>query len=198
MLRAESPKLPFDDLQPGVRQSVAEGTTPGKSSASTGLRTPEIEPIQLGLFGPQLKLVNTGISYEDGCIRHKRLLAPPEISNNWDTSWERTGDLFWDYLNDPLQFDRYVRRCKMGYLDRHFPSWVARMPKLHKLSFELAKINKHWLGDIVQMTEQELLAVPGASPQALEILKADLAGVGLQLGMHTWGWHPTKAPYIQR
>lgn len=86
----------------------------------------------------------------------------------------------------------------MAYLDRHFPSWVARIPKLRKLSFELMHQDKHWLGDIVKMTEDELLSTTSAKPPTLEILKADLAGVGLRLGMHTWNWRPSKSPYVER
>ena len=94
------------------------------------------EPLQLQLFGPALRLIGTPIIYAEGEFRRVECLQNSERNCIAESiQCDLTIDLFSDCLGDLVQFDRYVRRCKMAYLDRHFPSWVARIPKLRKLSF---------------------------------------------------------------
>ena len=186
-----NPLLPLDL----PRAAKARGGARGYQTVITT----SVEPVQFDLFGPVLSQVGPS------CFPANIEYIQPFLLRNTEKSFsiDSNDDLIVkkgieENLGDLVQFERYVRRCKMGYLDRHFPSWVARIPKLRRLSYELMHQDKHWLGDVVRMTEEELILTTKATPRVVEILKADLATVGLQLGMHTWGWHPTKSPFIER
>lgn len=88
----------------------------------------------------------------------------------------------------------YVPKRKYAYLDRHFRSWIMRVPALHELGYELQKLGAVCLGDVVQMTAEEILAKTSATEKTVEILKDDLASVGLTLGMKI----PPSAPFHRR
>lgn len=75
-----------------------------------------------------------------------------------------------------------------AYLNRHFVSWVAKLPKLRKLSQELQGDGYPWLGDVIQLTEEQIRSYPSATDANVALLKEDLAGVGLRLGMKTPQW----------
>jgi hypothetical protein len=90
--------------------------------------------------------------------------------------------------NSVTQISDYAPRSKTRYLDRNFMSWVCRIRGLRKLSYELSKLGKTCLGDVVRMTEEEICRATSAKKKTIILLKSDLAGVGLRLGMKTPFW----------
>lgn len=76
----------------------------------------------------------------------------------------------------------------------------ARDPVLRKRTDEvgmsartalcLTTANILYVGDLVQMTESELLRTPHIGVATLHDIKVILAGLGLHLGMQVDGWPP--------
>lgn len=54
--------------------------------------------------------------------------------------------------------------------------------------------NIHFVGDLVQKTEQELLKTPNFGKKSLNEIKEVLAAMGLSLGMKLEGWPPEDLP----
>ncbi len=77
---------------------------------------------------------------------------------------------------------------KLGYLDR----------KIDELEFSvrsancLKNANIHYIGELVQKTEQEMLKTKNFGRKSLQEIQKNLDAMGLQLGMNLEGWSPPK------
>ena len=92
------------------------------------------------------------------------------------------------------QFSEYVPKSKSRYLRRDFMAFVGPEPKLHKLAFELWKQGKSRLGDVIQLSEAQILAMRGASSTVVTELRNKLAFCGLRLDMKIVGWKALPPP----
>ena len=93
------------------------------------------------------------------------------------------------FLNSPITaISEYVPRSKFKFLDRDLMAFVTRNPRLRKLSFELFELGKGRVGDVIQMTSQEVMDATGATEAAIAELEKWLSPCGLRLGMRVVGW----------
>nr|WP_314524572.1 hypothetical protein [uncultured Brevundimonas sp.] len=95
------------------------------------------------------------------------------------------------FVSNVVDFSKIVPAEKIALLNRGVMTWAARVGRLRKLSYALDDLNKRQLGDLVQMSEQEIMDATGASPKIINILKSELAAVGLQLDMLAPHWKRT-------
>lgn len=90
--------------------------------------------------------------------------------------------------NDHNSPTRFAPRTKHRFLDRHFPSFVAKRNELFDLSVILANMGKTRVGDVVQLTHQEVEELVAGDPNIMESLLDALGEADLSLGMKTPGW----------
>lgn len=93
--------------------------------------------------------------------------------------------LFWEGANRPI---RFVPRSLHGYLDRHFPSFVAKRHELFELSVALADMGKTRVGDVVQMSHSAIEELLQGDAKRMNLLIEALHEVGLDLELMTPGW----------
>lgn len=89
------------------------------------------------------------------------------------------------YHNSPT---RFAPRTKHKFLDRHFPSFVAKRHELFDLSVTLANMGKTRVGDVVQLTHREVEELTASDPLVMQSLLDALGEADLSLGMKTPGW----------
>ena len=86
---------------------------------------------------------------------------------------------------------KLVPRTKYWALDRHFPSFIRKkgvFNALMPLACELADRGKLRVGDVVQMSENEVFTLLQGDTELMDLLKEQLAEVGLELGMKAPRW----------
>jgi len=81
-----------------------------------------------------------------------------------------------------------VPRDRYPALDRHFPSLTRHDEKLSALAVRLAQLHKLRLGDVVQLSIEEVLTLNGNDHASLMRLEELLGEFGLRLGMSAPHW----------
>lgn len=92
-------------------------------------------------------------------------------------------------LNDEVpQLKDYLPRSRLALMRHSFWSLVVREPGLRRLANELREMDKSLVGDVVQMTAEELARDACASPREIARLKDVLADADLALGTKIANW----------
>jgi hypothetical protein len=121
-------------------------------------------------------------------------LAGPRLVSKIGASYPFQNNEIEKYTNDAEDKIVFlVPRTLHPILNRHFPSWVARNKKLRELSFSLADYGILRLGEVVQMTQAEVIYAisddfPNDAKRRTELLEQKLTAVELRLGMRAPGW----------
>lgn len=96
------------------------------------------------------------------------------------------------FISDNIvQFAKYVPKEKYWFLDKEITSWVCRVRPLRKLSLKLYGEGAVRVGDVIQMTEEEIQRKTSCSEKSLGLLKESLKPAGFSLGMKAPGWVKT-------
>lgn len=99
------------------------------------------------------------------------------------------------YMNDGVESSIvYLDKCAIprwseGALNREITGFFWREPKLRNLCSQLYRRDIRYLGDLIKMTEGDLLDYPGMDQNKLELVKERISSFGFTLGMRTPGWH---------
>jgi hypothetical protein len=95
------------------------------------------------------------------------------------------------YLDKTVsQFTSYIPKRKNALLDRDFSAFAARDWRLLTISCRLHDIGATRIGDVVQLSEHQVVEETGASKAIVQRLRALLQSAGLDLDMKTLGWNP--------
>lgn len=92
------------------------------------------------------------------------------------------------YLENVIQFGKYISARKIRVLYFSFSSISAKSCTLDEITLRLHQFGKILVGDVVQMTEQEIVNATGADREVMLELIHLLNGFGLELGRKIPGW----------
>tara|TARA_B000000460_G_C21501504_1_gene386577 strand:- start:815 stop:1402 length:588 start_codon:yes stop_codon:yes gene_type:complete len=93
--------------------------------------------------------------------------------------------MYAEYYNNVVKI---VPRDRYPALNRHLPSILSYDEKLMQLAITLANEGKLRMGDLVQMSEQDILERNGGDLTALESLRLLVGRYGLEFRMRAPGW----------
>lgn len=127
------------------------------------------------------------------------------ISENRGVTNSRKVRLYLVYMGDTIQYilpliyknidirevtniSSFVSRARLGLMRRDFWSIIVSSPKLHRLAIELQRMGRPFLGDVLQMTRQELIEDADATKAELAVLERLLAEADLSLGIRIADW----------
>lgn len=77
---------------------------------------------------------------------------------------------------------------RLGLMTHSFWSLIARDYRLHRLADKLQKHGKTLIGDVIQMSPQEIASLTDASETQMRRLEQRFAQADLCLGMKIDGW----------
>ncbi|MFL9841728.1 hypothetical protein ABS767_12200 [Sphingomonas sp. ST-64] len=98
-----------------------------------------------------------------------------------------------DGLSDEVaQLKDYLPRSRLALMQHSFWSIIVREPGLRRLANELHEMGKPLVGDVVQMTPEELARDAYASPREIALLQGVLANADLALGTKIANWSATR------
>lgn len=96
------------------------------------------------------------------------------------------------HLNNVSQLNSYIARAKLPLLKCSFWSLIAREPRLRRLADTLYQMDKRLIGDVIQMTPEQLIHDASASLNELELLDKILSSADLRLGSKIASWDSVR------
>lgn len=92
-------------------------------------------------------------------------------------------------LEDNIRsISNYIPRRRHPILDRNFAAFAAKDWRIQPLAAKLHQAGFIYVGDVVQLTEDKITALTGASPAMIERIRRALQAASLDLGMTPLGW----------
>lgn len=102
--------------------------------------------------------------------------------------------LLFEFMSDETPYNIVIlskcvshRRAK-GALDRDVIDFLGKHKVLRQLGDQLYDRDVKWLGDLIKLSEEDLMAYPGMTSEKLALVKERLTVFKFSLSMRTPGW----------